>query len=203
MIFRSRHEKAEAGELRVPLVIKCIYFQANFIFPRTHRDLCVPQPSVPEEYFFTSFVSPISFPIYVRTFLLSTTSSFFPSVSRFLFVLLFSLSLLLFTFISRKLEPRRPPIITGEIIKKAGAGEILKRWREGRLLSAGRYRLTAMLGSTSYPLCIFVSLLHPRVSSFLLRISLLLCLIPFCIHNRFYVTDCNYLATSFFLARLR
>lgn len=140
---------------------------------------------------------------YVRTFLLSTTSSFFPSVSWFLFILLFSLSLLLFTFISRKLEPRRPPIITGEIIKKAGAGEILKRWREGRLLSAGRYRLTAMLGSTSYPLCIFVSLLHPRVSSFLLHVSLLLCLIPFCIHNRFYVTECNYLATSFFPARLR
>lgn len=132
-----------------------------------------------------------------------TTSSFFPSVSWFLFALLFSLSLLLFAFISRKLEPRRPPIITGEIIKKAGAGEILKRWREGSLLSAGRYRLTAMLGSTSYPLCIFVSLLHPRVSSFLLHISLLLCFIPFCIHNRFYVTDSNYLATSFFPARLR
>lgn len=72
----------------------------------------------------------------------------------FLF-LFFSLSPLLFTFIRGKLEP---PIIAGEIIKKAGAGEILKRRREGRPLSAGRYRSTAMLGSTSsHPLCISVS----------------------------------------------
>lgn len=89
----------------------------------------------------------------------------------FLF-LFFSLSPLLFTFIRGKLEP---PIIAGEIIKKAGAGEILKRRREGRPLSAGRYRSTAMLGSTSsHPLCISVSLRrlllfslsHPRTILF-------------------------------------
>lgn len=81
----------------------------------------------------------------------------------------------LFTFIRRKLEPRRTPIIAGEIIKKAGAGEILKRRSEGRPLSAGRYRSTAMLRpiSSSRPLgvsffslciCLFRLPLLPEVS---------------------------------------
>lgn len=91
----------------------------------------------------------------------------------FLF-LFFSLSPLLFTFIRGKLEP---PIIAGEIIKKAGAGEILKRRREGRPLSAGRYRSTAMLGSTSsHPLCISVSFRR------LLLFSLSLILVQYSFH---------------------
>ena len=136
---------------------------ANFIFSRTRRDprvterrrLASPGRIFPYTLFRLGIFSSLSF--LMRESAKQFLSGFSLSLSLCLSVSLSArlarpvLSLRLFTFIRGKLEPQRPPIIAGEIIKKAGAGEILKRRREGRPLSAGRYRSTAMLGSTSSP----------------------------------------------------
>ena len=154
---------------------------ANFIFshaPRSTRDGGSPSRvsrknfslhPFPPRYFLLSLFLYLSLgesrtsPLRNSFSLASLSLSFYSSCSPVL-------SLRLFTFIRGKLEPQRPPIIAGEIIKKAGAGEILKRRREGRPLSAGRYRSTAMLGSTSSPhtLCNSPRFLPVFVSRFFL-----------------------------------
>ena len=150
---------------RVPAVIRCI---GEFHFlshaPRSTRDGASPSrvsrknfslhPFPPRYFLFSLFLDERvceAVSLWLLSLSLSLSLSLCLSVSLSARLARPVLSLRLFTFIRGKLEPQRPPIIAGEIIKKAGAGEILKRRREGRPLSAGRYRSTAMLGSTSSP----------------------------------------------------